>query len=79
MVDAIATERIVIPTWIERLASARNAEWRLIVRRRPRRGAYEGESAPDKPGQMNKNEAAYARQLEERQRAARSCAIASSR
>lgn len=36
VVHAIATERIVIPSWIEKLASARNAEWRLIVRRRPR-------------------------------------------
>ena len=37
VLHAIAKEKIVIPDWIAKLASAHGAEWVLVVPRRPRR------------------------------------------
>ena len=37
VLHGIAQGKIAIPGWIEKLAEAHNAEWRLVTRRRPRR------------------------------------------
>lgn len=37
VLHAIAQGKIAIPGWIEKLAAAHNAEWRLVTPRRPRR------------------------------------------
>ncbi|HME34700.1 MAG TPA: hypothetical protein VKF84_05640 [Candidatus Sulfotelmatobacter sp.] len=37
VLHAIAKEKIVIPNWVAKLASAHGAKWVLVVSRRPRR------------------------------------------